>query len=266
MNNTRAVLVALLAAAPCAAHDTWLSLSESAPQPGGAAAFELTSSGAFPKPESAVEAERLARSGLRLAGATSPLVPRSGGRRALRLAATAGASGSAVAWVETHGRTLALTPDQLTHYLDEVGADEALRRQWTTSGLTTWRESYVKLAKSVFRVGEGSGDRSWAEPVGMDLELVPEADPSALRRGDTLSVRLLWRGQPVAGLAVGAASRSRSLPLQTTDSTGLVRFSIEADGPWLVRATRIERATLPDADWRSWFATLTFSVPAGLSR
>lgn len=265
MRIARAVAL-LLVASPCLAHDTWLSLRGSAPGPGGRAAFELTSAGEFPKPESAVAAERLERTGLRLAGISVPLEPQPGGKQALRLAAAAGASGGAVAWVETRPRTLKLTAEQLSHYLEEVGAGETLRQEWRKSGLSTWRESYVKLAKTVFRVGDASGDRGWAEPLGLDLEIVPDTDPSALRSGDTLSLRLLWRGQPSAGMSVGAATRGRSLALLKTDGEGRVSFAIDADGPWLIRATRIERASLPDADWRSWFTTLTFTATSGADR
>jgi uncharacterized GH25 family protein len=261
------VAAALLSlAAPCLAHDTWLSLSGSTPGPGGRVAFELTSAGGFPKPESAVAAGRLARTGLRLAGSSVPHEPQPSGKQALRLAAPLTGAGSAVAWVETRPRTLKLTAEQLAHYLEEVGAGETLSREWKNSGLSTWRESYVKLAKTVFRVGADSGDRAWAEPLGLDLEFVPDTDPSSLRSGDTLSVRLLWKGLPLVGSAVGAASRGRSLPLRHTDADGRVALAIDAEGPWLIRATRIERAPLPDADWQSWFATLTFTAAAGAGR
>lgn len=253
------LLVLALAASPAAAHDTWLALAGPSPAPGGQAAFELTSAGTFPEPESAVAADRLARTGLRFAGGDRPLKALPGGRRALRLAVTVPASGSAVAWIETRPRTLTLTAEELSHYLEEVGAGDGLRREWKESGLAAWRESYVKIAKTSFRVGAAAGDRGWAEPLGLDFEIVPESDPSALREGDRLSVRLLWRGRAAAGFAVGAVSRGRSRPLQTTDAEGRASFAVDALGPWLIRATRIERASLPDADWRSWFTTLTFA-------
>jgi len=253
------LVVLALAASPAAAHDTWLALAGPPPASGGRAELELTSAGTFPEPESAVAADRLARTGLRLAGRTQSLEASPGGAKTLRLTVPAAANGAAVAWIETRPRTLTLAPDELSHYLDEIGAGDALRREWKTSGLAAWRESYVKIAKACFRVGD-AGDGGWAEPLGLDFEIVPESDPSTLRAGGSLAVRLLWRGEPAAGFALGAASGGRSLPLRTTDADGRAAFAIDAAGPWLIRATRIERASLPGADWRSWFTTLTFAA------
>lgn len=250
----------LLAAAPAFSHDTWLSAKRPVPQPGGRAAFELTSAGRFPKPESVVAGDRLVRTGLRLGGAVVPLEPQAGGRRALRLAAPLRSAGAAVAWIETRPRTLTLTPKLLTEYLEEVGATQTIGEEWRKSGLATWRESYVKLAKTVFRVGADAGDRGWAEPVGLALEIVPETDPTALKPGDPLAVRLLLDGRPLAGLATGAVGERGPAVLRTSDDQGRATFTLGSDGPWLIRATLLRRASLPDADWQSWFTTLTFAV------
>jgi len=189
-----------------------------------------------------------------------PLQPQSGGKRALRLSAAAGASGSAVAWAETRPRTLTLTPQLLTEYLEEIGATQTTGEDWRKSGLSTWRESYVKLAKTIFRVGADADDRAWAEPVGLALEIVPETDPMALKPGDTLAIRLLLNGEPLAGLAVGAVGERSPAVLHPTDAQGRVAFTIRSRGTWLIRATLLRRASLPDADWQSWFTTLTFVV------
>ena len=44
--------------------------------------------------------------------------------------------------------------------------------------------------KTFVRVGESGADRSWEQPVGIALEIVPAKDPTALRAGDELTVRL----------------------------------------------------------------------------
>jgi uncharacterized GH25 family protein len=259
MNARVTLLLLVLAAAPAAAHDTWL-LRAGAPSTPHSLEFELTSAGSFPEPESAVAAARILRSGLRLAGRQEPLEAAGQRAKALRLRARATGDGIAVAWVETKPRTLTLSPQELDHYLEEVGARETIGPEWKRSGLASWRESYVKLAKALVRAGSSRTDASWGEAVGLDLELVPESDPTSLRSGERLVVRAVFKGQPLAGLAIGAATAGRSLPLQTSDAQGRASFPIDGAGPWLIRATRLERAALSDAEWRSWFATLTFEV------
>jgi twitching motility protein PilT len=56
----------------------------------------------------------------------------------------------------------------------------------------------VKHAKTYVRVGRRA-DSSWSEPLGLGLEIVPTADPTSLRAGSPLQVRLLKDGQPLAG-------------------------------------------------------------------
>jgi hypothetical protein len=252
------LLFGVLAASPAGAHDTWLLPRP--PAAAGSLEFELTSAGSFPAPESAVAADRIARSGVRLAGRTEPLQAAGKSAKALRLRARAEGEGISAAWVETHPRTLTLKADELAHYLEEIGAGDSIGAEWKRSGLAAWRESYVKLAKALVRVGAARDDPSWGEPVGLELELVPERDPTSLRPGESLSLRLIFRGRPLPDLAVGAVGGGQSLPLQKTDAEGRVSFALAGSGPWLVRATRLERASRADADWRSWFATLTFVI------
>jgi hypothetical protein len=249
------VLIAF-AAVPAAAHDTWLLSRPGAPA--GMLEFELTSAGSFPAPESVVAADRIARSGFRLGGHSQPLQPAGGDAKVLLLRARAEAAGLATAWIETRPRILTLNQGELAHYLEDIGA-EATGVEWKRSGLASWRESYVKLAKALVRVGAAE-DASWAEAVGLELEIVPERDPTSLGLGESLGIRLLFRGQPLAGQTVSVVQREGGLPLQKTDAEGRVRFTLVGTGPWMVRATRLERASLPNADWRSWFATLTFEL------
>jgi uncharacterized GH25 family protein len=75
--------------------------------------------------------------------------------------------------------------------------------------------------------------------VGQALELVPEVDPTALRAGDTLRVRLLGAGgvpeagAPVALVRPGAAPGGLAA---RTDALGRAAFRVPAAGPWMVRA------------------------------
>jgi uncharacterized GH25 family protein len=156
-----------------------------------------------------------------------------------------------------------LKPAEVKEYLEEVGAWESVGRKWESDGKGKWRESYTKHAKTYVRVGQPERDDSWARPVGMDLELVPESDPTRLVAGEELSVRLLKNGQPVPDVAVGLlAGKAKSGSLSRTDSEGRVRLRFERAGWWLMRATVLEPSSKPDLDWESRFTTLTVFVGA----
>lgn len=250
-----------LSALPALAHDTWLLARPSTVQPGTPVVLELTSGMAFPKPETAIKTERLERTGIRLAGATSDLGNRSSAARFLQLKTTPSKPGVATLWVELGPKSIDLTPDKVKEYLDEIGAPATVRSRYAQMPEPRhWRELYTKHAKAFVRVGRPEADRSWAEPVGMGLEIVPEKDPTALRPGDELPVRVLLHGKPMASFAVGLVRQGEHGVLKTTDGQGRVVFPIGKSGRWLLRATDLRPSSKPGTDWESDFTTLTFEV------
>ena len=265
MTSKRSLFCALLGLAlslPAFAHDTWLLARSSAVAPGAAVTLDLTSGMAFPANETAIKPDRVARAAVRLAGETTELKDRRAAAKSLQFTARLPKPGVATLWIELAPKSIDLTPDQVKHYLDEIGASAELRRAWAEMPAPRrWRELYSKHAKAYVSVGQPEGDRSWAEPAGMALEIVPEKDPTALRPGDELPVRLLRNGQPVASFAIGLVGPGNAHGvLKTTDGEGRATFPIGKAGRWLLRATDVRRSTKPQADWESDFATLTFEV------
>jgi uncharacterized GH25 family protein len=126
-----------------------------------------------------------------------------------------------------------------------------------------WRESYTKHQKTFARVGDPASDRSWAEPVGTFLEIVPEKDPTALKAGDDLPVRVLKDGKPFGGFSLNAVNPAQPKgETRKTGSDGRVTFRLDAAGRWLLRGTDIRKSNQPDTDWESDFVTLTVEAKA----
>lgn len=262
MKRAFATLAFLGLVFPALAHDTWLLPERWRVRPGDRLVLALTSAMDFPRPETAVKADRLEAHSVRLAGKTHPLAPGSG-ERSLALSAVLKEAGVATAWIATRPRSLTLTPQQVAHYLEEIGAADTIGEQWKRSGQTTWRETYVKLAKTFVRVGEGASESAWGEPLGLTLEIVPASDPSRLKTGDSLSIRLLWQGKSLPDLSVGAAAASPAKPvLVRTDAQGRATFELDRPGPWLLRATLIRPSEARQGEWDSVFTTMTLEVAA----
>lgn len=256
-----ALLAGALLAAPLMAHDTWLLARPSAAQPGAVVVLELTSGMAFPAPETAIKPDRVARAGLRLAGTTADLKDRRSAARFLQFKARPSQTGIATLWVGLAPKSIELKPGEVQEYLDEIGAPESVRRAWREQNPKRWRELYTKHAKTFVRVGQPSGDRSWAEPVGLGLEIVPEKDPTTLRPGEDLPLRVLLQGKPLPSFSVALVREGETHGvLKTTDEQGRVTFPITKAGRWMLRATDLRRSSKPGADWESDFATLTFEV------
>ena len=253
-------LLFTLVAGPLAGHDFWIEPSSFAPAPGGDVTVRLLvgerlAGDAVPRRASRVReffaagpggrAELAGEDGAEPAGRWRPATP---GLHAL-------------AYV-SRGSQLELSARKFTAYLAEEGleaaAAERLRRD--EADLPA-RERFTRHAKSLVAVGERTGaDRT----LGLALELVAEKNPYLLAPGESLPLRLLASGQPLAGAQVVARSRAapeRAIVLRT-GADGRVELPLDADGLWLIKAVHIERLENdPLAEWHSLWASLTFALP-----
>jgi ketosteroid isomerase-like protein len=99
---------------------------------------------------------------------------------------------------------------------------------------------------------------------------VPLHDPAALRAGDTLRVRLLYNGRPLAAMHLHAGTAPDSggpkdLSLET-NGEGIAFIPVASTGLWNVRTLHIVPATARSgADWDAHFATLVFAVGGSAS-
>jgi len=122
----------------------------------------------------------------------------------------------------------------------------------------------IKFAKAV------SGPRApWGDAVGHDLEIVPLSDPAALRPGDTLRVRVLFQGRPLAGGEVErgdgvTAMAENDIPRFKTDGDGIASIPIaKASAHLLAIDHRVVPSATPELAAADLYdATLWFSIPA----
>jgi hypothetical protein len=165
-----------------------------------------------------------------------------------------GRYGPQVMVVEARDFNNYLRDEGLLHVIDARAQDNDLGK--------AARERYTKYAKALLLSAEPN--EFYKTPVGHPLEIVPQQDPLR-KKAATLSVQVLLRGKPAAGLQIGAI-RSRQ-PLRDakstahTDENGLATIPLNGPGRYKLRAVAMERASDPKtADWESFWATLTFEV------
>lgn len=243
------------------AHDTWLNPSRYEVAPNNAVTLDLTSGMKFPALESGPKRERVQAAQCRLNGRTFEITDISPGAKSLVFNITLPEAGVATLWVKLPAREIELKPAEVQEYLDEIDAPESVRAEWKKMQPQRWRERYTKHPKTFVRVGDGKSDGSWAEPAGMALEIVPEKDPTSLRVGDELAVRVMKDGAPHPDFALNALPANETKgETKRTDANGRVVFRFDKAGQWLLRGTDVRGAAKPDVDWESDFATLTLNV------
>ncbi len=245
-------VIALLLAPPLAAHDVWIEPStfHGAAEPvtlslriGEPFAGGPTSSVAARAPFEARSADRSLRVvPLPGDGSTALLEPPAGGPVAIGYRSTP--------------REVEMTAARFTRYLRAEGLEPPvdLRRR----GAPAVRERYSRSLKTVLACG-GGGD---GPPLlGLPLELTARPTSAGRVKGEW-EIRLWFRGEPLSGVRVSAmplADRSAARH-GTTDADGRWLLAIDHAGGWLVKALHLREATTPTADWRSWWASLTFGV------
>ncbi|MBI3449691.1 MAG: DUF4198 domain-containing protein [Acidobacteria bacterium] len=263
-SDVAAGVLALLTAVPgmSFAHDTWMAPERWSVPAASVVGLDLTSGMGYPALDYAIEPDRVDRAVCRLGGRTSGIEERSKISHSMRLTARLETVGIATISVDLKPRAIEMTPDQVKEYLDEIDAPESIRKTWAASGgKKPWRETYTKHAKTFVRVGEPGADRSWAVPIGAALEIVPESDPTTLRSGVGLTVRVLKGGSPAAAFPVGVVREGDAAgTIRTTDAEGRCVISLDRPGPWLLRGTDLRSSSTRDGEWESDFATLTLEV------
>ena len=265
-----ALALTLAAAAVASAHDTWLISATNSGRVGAPVQFDLTSGETFPIDDFAIVPARVARALVREASFTRTLARPTTSALALEYRWTPKFAGVATVGVELRPTTLVLEPKLIDEYLGEIDASDEVRAAWKSLGpAQKWTESYTKHAMTFVRVAPANkdsawtADKSWTRPLGLGLEFVPERDPTALRAGDTLIVRVLLKGAPLAGFSVGAIREGRGKTMFfKTDVAGRAGVVVDADGRWLLNGTNLRRVTAGATVWESDFVTATVHVAA----
>jgi uncharacterized GH25 family protein len=86
--------------------------------------------------------------------------------------------------------------------------------------------------------------------------------------GGDLPVRLTYEGRPLAGALVVAINRANPMEKLAARSgeDGRVRFTLPRAGMWLIKAVHMVDAPAgAGAEWASYWASLTFELPATAS-
>ena len=115
-----------------------------------------------------------------------------------------GDAGTYVAGVSTKARSLAMEPEAFNEYLEHEGIYDMLEWRRNNDALdSNVVEKYSKHVKTIFQVGNTKTD-DWQSALGYPIEFVPLQNPYELHTGDSLAVKLLLNGKPLANQLVYA--------------------------------------------------------------
>ncbi len=266
MNRPILILVLLALAAPAAsAHDLFLKPSAFRTHAGATVSVEVMN-GSYLASENAVSPDRIAALVVSGPGGARPAATDgwTAEEPTSRFPLPLPAPGTWTVGLSTKTRLIELSAEDFNDYLDHDGIPDVLEARRRTGEMERpARERYSKHVKAVVRAGS-EGSKGWETALGFPAEIVPLTDPTALSAGGEIAVRCLVRGKPATNLWVLAGGVADGKPREErgarTDGAGIVRFRLDAPGPWYVKFIHMERASEPDLDYESLWATLAFEV------
>jgi len=243
-----APILSLLAVAPAGAHDFWIEPSSFTP--GAGAVVEVTLSvGARLEGETVPRNEALIERFVAIDTTGETPVLGLDGQDPAGLMRTRGMGGSVIVYRSLRSR-VALDAPSFASYLELEGLPS----------VSPGPEVFSRCAKALLAVG-GRGSSSFIKPVGLKLEIVPEADPYALAPGAPLPVRVLYDGKALRNALVVALDRAMADQPQRirTDAAGRARVALPRTGMWLIKVVHmIPAPSDAGAKWESFWASLTF--------
>lgn len=258
------LLLGLLASPALQAHNFWIEPSAFAPAPGQRVALRLRVGQELqgdPVPRDPGLMKRFVAVGPAGAEMPVPGVPNTdpAGFEAFS------APGLYTVVYDSGRSAVELEAAKFEDYLKQEGLEAVsslrARRGQSAAGA---KEVFSRCAKALIAVGDGSGP-GFDRVFGQRLELVAEKNPYALANGGELPVRLLYEGKPLAGALVMALQRGRpgAVSAVRSDARGRATLKLDRPGFWLVKAVHMIPAPRDaGADWESFWAALTFAVPA----
>jgi hypothetical protein len=266
------LLAILLAGTPALAHDFWIEPSTYRPAPGDVVKLHLRVGERFVGEvvrRTDANIERFVAAGPGPDAAETPVLGPDGGDPAGLLRVESRAAGGVIV-VGYRGRhsSIVLEAEKFEAYLREEGLERVVAaRAKAGASAAPGREIYSRCAKALLLASpdEGGGGAGFDRALGFTLEIVPEASPFEAKPGESLPVRLLFRGKPLEGALVAAlcADAPDARVEARTDAEGRARLALAKPGAWLVKAVHMVPAEgRDDADWESFWGSLTFELLA----
>ncbi len=122
-----------------------------------------------------------------------------------------------------------------------------------------------KFTKAIVTVANPGGS-SFSKPVGHELEIVPLNDPSLIKGGDSIDIKILLNGKPYeteidATYDTFSAGKNVFAEKIKSGKEGIAKLKLSKSGAWLLRVSnKTPYIDQKKADEQSYTATLTFSI------
>jgi uncharacterized GH25 family protein len=144
-----------------------------------------------------------------------------------------------------------LTAQGLTKYADKVKNGSDLRI----------REKDNRYLKTLINVDNPSGS-IYEKVLNQTFEIILKRNPYKASYGDDMTAQLWFKGKPLKGgtvkLYIKSASGAVYPQVLLTDEKGIVNFTLNREGIYMITSVIVEATKDKDADYESWWTSFTF--------
>lgn len=263
-------LVLVFVGVEASAHDFWLKPSSATPTAGESMFFELFVGDHFKNegPDRAYDAGRVDKLFVRSAKGEVDLSKTAVQSTRPYVRFTPRAAGGYLVALQRSPLRIELEAERFNTYLKKEGLPKMLKLRGSYNELDDLgREKYTRHMKTYVRAGKGKRagkdkKKIWGAELGLDLEIVPEKDPTTVKSGGELPVRVLFKGSALEGATVSILSGDKETSA-VTDAKGRVVLTVPADGPQIVRLIHMHRCRdCGTEEWRSYWASYWYDNAA----
>ncbi len=162
--------------------------------------------------------------------------------------------------LELHPHPIILEAEKFAGYIASENAEDFVAPQFVKGEPTEpQRESYAKFAKVLV------DNNSFDKIVAQKFEIVLQSNPSQVKTGGKLNVKVLFDGKPIEGLRVSVGAENlnggKYFAHSRTNENGLAELEISGSGLWFARTHFIRpHSDTANFDWESFWASVTFQV------
>ena len=173
-------------------------------------------------------------------------------------------AGNYVVGFSTMWRENSLKAAEFNEYLTLEGIPDILENRKRDKELETdGRYRYSKYVKTILQVGNKQSD-SYKTVFDYAVEMIPQANPYKLKKGDSIEILCLKDGKPLVGQTV-LTGRETSSTLAAeksvrSDAKGIIKIKLDAAGKWYAKFINMVKVDDPKLNYESKWATLTFEI------
>ncbi|TMI66194.1 MAG: DUF4198 domain-containing protein [Bacteroidetes bacterium] len=156
---------------------------------------------------------------------------------------------------------ITLNAKDFNEYLEEEELTDAVeyRKQHDETDSSGY-EFYQRSIKTIFQVGNIK-DETYKLATSLPLDIIPLSHPYKISDGDSLTVKIIFKGKPLTNAIIKVWNRRGNETLKWTvisDKKGLIKFPVATKGEWMVSCVKIVRIYEPPTNWQSYWGNCTW--------